>query len=54
MFDDIQIIPSAQSEKFTAIFNIDGRKAQFEVTTTSVKNPFRLKELEQFKCPTKL
>lgn len=54
MFDDIQIIPSAQSEKFTATFNIDGRKAQFEVTTNSVKNPFRLKELEQFKCPTKL
>ncbi|MBK7365821.1 MAG: type VI secretion system membrane subunit TssM [Nitrosomonas sp.] len=54
MFDDIQIIPSTQNEKFTAIFNIDGRKAQFEVTTNSVKNPFRLKELEQFKCPTKL
>lgn len=54
MFDEIQILPSQQTEKFTAIFNIDGRKAQFEVSTKSVQNPFRLKELEQFKCPTKL
>ncbi len=54
MFDQIQIIPSTQPEKFTAIFDIEGKKAQFEIVTSSVQNPFRLRELEQFKCPTSL
>jgi type VI secretion system protein ImpL len=35
-------------------FDVDGRKAVFEVTTNSVQNPFRLRELEQFSCPTRL
>lgn len=53
MFDDAQINPSLkQPEKFTAIFNVDGKKAEFEVITSSVQNPFRLKELEQFNCPS--
>jgi hypothetical protein len=43
-----------QAERFIVTFNIDGRKARFEVTTSSVQNPFRLVDLEQFACPTKL
>jgi type VI secretion system protein ImpL len=35
-------------------FAIDGRKAQFEVVTSSVQNPFRLNELKQFHCPERL
>jgi type VI secretion system protein ImpL len=54
MFDNVQINPSPQSEKFVATFNINGKKAQFEVTTSSVQNPFRLQELQDFKCPAKL
>jgi len=54
MFDNVQITSSPQSEKFFATFNVNGRKAQFEVTTSSVQNPFRLKELQDFKCPSKL
>ena len=54
MFDNVQINPSSQSEKFIATFNINGRRAQFEVTTSSVLNPFRLQELQDFKCPSKL
>lgn len=54
MFDQIQINPSTQPERFTAIFDIEGQKAQFAVETNSVQNPFRLRELEQFKCPTNL
>lgn len=53
MFDNAQINPSLkQPEKFTAIFNVDGKRAEFEVITSSVQNPFRLKELEQFNCPS--
>lgn len=54
MFDQVQINPSAQPEKFTAIFDLGGRKAQFEITTNSVQNPFRLEALRQFKCPARL
>ncbi|MEQ1778168.1 MAG: type VI secretion system membrane subunit TssM [Nitrosomonas sp.] len=54
MFDNVQINPSPQPEKFNAIFNINGKKAQFEVTTSSVQNPFRLQELKEFRCPSTL
>ena len=54
MFDKIQITPSTQPEKFFATFNIDKRKVQFEIVTSSVQNPFRLQEFEQFNCPTRL
>ena len=54
MFDRLQIEPGGAPERFRATFNIEGRKAVFEVTTSSVRNPFRLAELEQFSCPGKL
>ena len=54
MFDGIHISPSSQPEKFFATFNIHDRKIQFEVITSSVQNPFRLRELEQFNCPKRL
>ena len=54
MFDNVQINSTPQSEKFIATFNINDKKAQFEVITSSVQNPFRLQELQDFKCPAKL
>ncbi len=54
MFDRAKIETTPQAERFLVTFSIDGRKAQFEVTTSSVQNPFRLPELEQFSCPEKL
>ncbi len=54
MFDRVRITPSGQPEKFNTTFVIDGRKARFEVLTSSVENPFRLKDLEQFRCPNRL
>lgn len=54
MFDNVQITSSPQPEKFIANFDIDGRKAQFEIITSSVINPFRLQEFRDFKCPSKL
>lgn len=54
MFDKLQLAPSAASERFRVTFNIDSRKATFEVTTSSVVNPFRLRELAEFSCPRSL
>jgi type VI secretion system protein ImpL len=54
MFDGVQIIETRQSERFVATFNIEGRRAVFEIFASSVRNPFRLPELSQFRCPTAL
>jgi type VI secretion system protein ImpL len=54
MFDRVQMEPTPQAERFRATFNIDGRKTQFEVIASSVQNPFRLREIEQFQCPGRL
>jgi type VI secretion system protein ImpL len=54
MLDRTQVDATTQPERFNVTFNVDGRKAVFEVTTSSVQNPFRLRDLEQFQCPTRL
>jgi type VI secretion system protein ImpL len=37
-----------------ATIAVEGRRAVFEVSASSVRNPFRLTELSQFRCPTQL
>jgi type VI secretion system protein ImpL len=54
MFDRLQMENTGLPERFKVVFNIEGRKATFEVTASSVQNPFRFKELEQFHCPGRL
>jgi type VI secretion system protein ImpL len=54
LFDRQQLEPTGAPERWRATFNVDGRKASFMVTTSSVRNPFRLPELVQFSCPGKL
>jgi type VI secretion system protein ImpL len=54
MFDKLQLVPSSAPERFKVTFAVDGRKATFEVTASSVVNPFRLRELAEFGCPHSL
>jgi type VI secretion system protein ImpL len=54
MFDKVRIEPGASPEKFRATFDVDGRKAVFDITTSSVRNPFKLRELVDFSCPSSL
>lgn len=54
LFDRMQIAPAGAPERFRVTFEVDGRKATFEVTASSVVNPFRLRELAEFSCPTTL
>jgi type VI secretion system protein ImpL len=54
MIDKLQLEPGQAPERFRVTFNVEGRKASFDVTTSSVRSPFRLKELEEFTCPTGL
>jgi type VI secretion system protein ImpL len=51
MLDRANIEPGSNPERFRVSFAIDGRSAVFEVTTSSVQNPFRLRELSEFRCP---
>jgi type VI secretion system protein ImpL len=54
MFDRFEVQPTAQPERFTVAMNIDGKRARLEVTSSSVFNPFRLREMQQFRCPGSL
>ncbi|WAC71423.1 type VI secretion system membrane subunit TssM [Roseateles sp. SL47] len=54
LFDRVKIEKTNAPERFRVTFDIDGRKAVFEVTASSVNNPFRLNELNQFSCPNSL
>ncbi len=51
LFERVNIVPGNSPEKFRATFDVGGRKASFDVATSSVKNPLRLPELRSFQCP---
>jgi type VI secretion system protein ImpL len=55
LFDrfEVQAAPK-QPERLYVVMNIDGQRARLEVTASSVFNPFRLRELQQFRCPGSL
>jgi len=55
LFDKISFEPIANSQiAYKAVLDIGGRKAVFEVTANSVRNPFKLPELHEFQCPMSL
>ena len=54
MFERFDVQPTAQPERFVVPMLLEGRKAWLEVTASSVFNPFRLKEIQQFRCPGSL
>jgi type VI secretion system protein ImpL len=54
MLDKANIQPAGAPEKFRVTFAVDGRNAVFDVTSSSVQNPFRLRELAEFRCPSGL
>ncbi|CAN5775652.1 type VI secretion system membrane subunit TssM [soil metagenome] len=51
LFDRFEVTPSAQPEKFSVLVNLEGKRARLEVTANSVFNPFRMREMLQFRCP---
>jgi type VI secretion system protein ImpL len=51
MLDRGQLASGDGPEKFFITFQLDARRAKFEVTTNSVQHPIRLKELREFSCP---
>jgi len=51
LFDRMTLTSAGSPERFNVVFNVGGRHATFQVTSSSVQNPFRLKELAEFACP---
>ncbi len=51
LFDRFEVQPSPQPEKFGVMLTLDGKRVRLEVTANSVFNPFRLTELQHFRCP---
>jgi type VI secretion system protein ImpL len=51
LFDRFEVQPGAQPEKFSVVLNLDGKRAKLDVIANSVLNPFRLREIQQFRCP---
>ena len=51
LFDRFEVQPSAQPEKFSVLMTLEGQRVRFDVTANSVLNPFRLREIQQFRCP---
>ena len=53
ILDQAQIQPM-NSGSFRVTFQLGGRQAVYELRTASGSNPFRLRELEGFRCPEQL
>ena len=54
IFDRFEVQPTAQPERFIVPMLLEGRRTRLEVTSNSVVNPFRLREIQQFRCPGSL
>ena len=54
LFDRFDVQPSSQPEKFSVLLNLEGRRVRLEVIANSVVNPFRMREIQQFRCPGSL
>jgi type VI secretion system protein ImpL len=54
LLDAARITPQGQPDKFRVTFTGAGGTATFELTASSVNNPFTLSALRAFRCPPKL
>ncbi|SFV04684.1 type VI secretion system membrane subunit TssM [Pseudoduganella namucuonensis] len=50
MLDKAVLEPSAQGERYKLTFDLEGRKMIYELTASSVNNPFRRDGVDQFRC----
>ena len=54
MLDKAKITPTNQPDKFHIQFTDASGTASFDLTASSVRNPFSLAALRSFRCPPKL
>lgn len=51
LLDKMEVKDTQLADRFLVSFKADGHTASFELRASSVINPFRLPELEEFRCP---
>lgn len=51
MMDKGVLQTTGQGERYRLTFDLDGRKATYQLDASSVFNPFQRQELQQFRCP---
>ena len=54
LLDKARIETTNVPERIRVTLQIEGRRAVFEVTANSVQNPFRLRAIDRFSCPSGL
>jgi type VI secretion system protein ImpL len=54
LFDRVRVEPGAALDRALVGFDVEGRKARFEVRSATPLNPLLRQELEQFQCPKRL
>ncbi|HEX6708645.1 MAG TPA: type VI secretion system membrane subunit TssM [Albitalea sp.] len=54
LLDRVRIDPGPSPERSVLAFDVEGRKARFEVRSSEALNPAARQEMEQFQCPKRL
>ncbi len=54
LLDRVRSEPGSSPERSLLVFDVEGRKARFELKSPAGLNPVARQELEQFQCPTRL
>jgi type VI secretion system protein ImpL len=54
LFERVRVEPGASPDRVVIAFDVEGRRARFEVKSDTPVNPIRLSALEQFQCPHRL
>jgi type VI secretion system protein ImpL len=54
LFDRVRLEPGPTPDRVIAAFDVEGRKARFEIRSSTPHNPLLRSELEQFQCPKRL
>jgi type VI secretion system protein ImpL len=54
LFDHVRVEPGSVPGRALLLFDVEGRKARFEVRSALPLNPVQRQELEQFRCPHQL
>jgi type VI secretion system protein ImpL len=54
LFDRVRVESGASPDRVQLAFDVEGRKARFEVRSAAPLNPLLRQDLEQFQCPKRL
>jgi len=54
LLDRVRIEPGASADRLQLSFDVEGRKARFELRGAAPLNPLLRQEMEQFQCPKRL